>query len=137
MGVAMAGVSPGAVAQPCCPYEDMAVDVLWAQPLTTVRGIACITLLRQSHSPEAGQQQVLKHCAGVMQWDSDKPPRYLASTDLPSRVKGLNPRWNEEATPDKYDAQFAKAMALTGRLVLMHSMSITKHLLQPRQYARY
>jgi len=51
---------------------------------------------------------------GVSQYDSDKPARYANHTGLSSRVGSLNPRWNEPDPPERYDEQFAKAMALAG-----------------------
>ena len=39
----------------------------------------------------------------------------MSSTDLSSRVAGLNPRWNGDASAAATDAGFAQAVALTGR----------------------
>ena len=52
--------------------------------------------------------------AGINQWDVDVPPRYLSNTHLAARVGGLNPRWNEDASSERADAQFQKAVQLTG-----------------------
>ena len=53
-------------------------------------------------------------CAGVNQYDTEQPPRYVSSTNLSSRVGGLNPRWNEDASPELTQQRFLKAMDLTG-----------------------
>lgn len=45
---------------------------------------------------------------------SDEPPKYTSSTDLSSRVSGLNGHWNDEWSPQLQDERFSKAMALTG-----------------------
>jgi uncharacterized UPF0160 family protein len=45
---------------------------------------------------------------------SDSPPKYNQRTDLSSRVRRLNPRWNEPASDDDYDAKFAVASKMTG-----------------------
>ena len=52
--------------------------------------------------------------AGINQWDVDSPPRYLSNTHLAARVGGLNPRWNEDSSSERADAQFQKAVQLTG-----------------------
>ncbi|EJT50954.1 GAMM1 protein [Trichosporon asahii var. asahii CBS 2479] len=39
---------------------------------------------------------------------------YAQRTDLSSRVRRLNPRWNEPASDDDYDARFAVASKTTG-----------------------
>lgn len=52
--------------------------------------------------------------AGVNQWDVDTPPKYISNTNLSARVGGLNPRWNEDSSSDRTDAQFQKAVQLTG-----------------------
>lgn len=39
---------------------------------------------------------------------------YAQRTDLSSRVRRLNPRWNEPASDDDYDAKFAVASKVTG-----------------------
>ncbi|KAJ6519849.1 metal-dependent protein hydrolase [Mycena sanguinolenta] len=51
---------------------------------------------------------------GISQYPSDIKPKYKSSTDLSSRVGGLNPVWNQPSSPEIYDAQFAKASQLTG-----------------------
>lgn len=51
---------------------------------------------------------------GVNQYDVDAPPRYVNKTDLSSRVGFLNPDWTEEATQEREDAAFRRAMELTG-----------------------
>lgn len=53
-------------------------------------------------------------CSGINQWDVDAPPRYLSSTHLAARVGNLNPRWNEDSSAERTDAQFQKAVQLTG-----------------------
>lgn len=45
---------------------------------------------------------------------SDGEPRYAVRTDLSSRVKRVNPNWNEEASDAIYDAKFAEASKMTG-----------------------
>jgi uncharacterized UPF0160 family protein len=52
--------------------------------------------------------------AGINQYDVDTPPRYLSSTGLSARVGGLNPAWNEDGSDARADAQFARAVQLTG-----------------------
>ncbi|PIK60614.1 putative UPF0160 protein MYG1, mitochondrial [Apostichopus japonicus] len=47
---------------------------------------------------------------GVNQYDGE--PRYIVSTNVSSRVKHINPDWNE--TAGDMDARFEKAMALVG-----------------------
>jgi hypothetical protein len=51
----------------------------------------------------------------VNQYETEQRPRYVSSTDLASRVGGLNPRWNGDASAAATDAGFARAVALTGR----------------------
>ena len=53
--------------------------------------------------------------AGINQFDTDQPPRYVSGTDLSSRVGWLNPRWNGDASAAATDAGFAQAIELTGR----------------------
>ena len=52
--------------------------------------------------------------AGINQWESDKPARYVSNTNLSSRVASLNPPWNGDQSEQASDAQFQKAMELTG-----------------------
>jgi hypothetical protein len=52
--------------------------------------------------------------AGVNQYESDKPARYVSNTTLSSRVGNLNPPWNGDQSEEASDAQFQKAMQLTG-----------------------
>eukprot|EP01117_Protostelium_nocturnum_P006551 TRINITY_DN235_c3_g1_i1.p1 TRINITY_DN235_c3_g1~~TRINITY_DN235_c3_g1_i1.p1 ORF type:complete len:359 (-),score=108.33 TRINITY_DN235_c3_g1_i1:67-1143(-) len=49
---------------------------------------------------------------GINQYASDVPSKYLISSDLSSRVRKLNPQWNEEKP--NVDERFKKAMELTG-----------------------
>lgn len=49
---------------------------------------------------------------GVQMYESDSPARYESSTDLSSRVGGLNAEWYEK-NPDQ-DGNFHKAMLLAG-----------------------
>lgn len=51
---------------------------------------------------------------GINQWNVDEPPRYLTNTHLAARVGGLNPRWNEDSSNERTNAQFEKAVQLTG-----------------------
>ena len=44
---------------------------------------------------------------------ADGPLKYHVSTSLSSRVGGLNPNWNEEQTPEIFNAKFVEAMTLT------------------------
>lgn len=53
-------------------------------------------------------------CSGINQWNVDAPPRYLSNTHLAARVGSLNPRWNEDFSAERTDAQFQKAVQLTG-----------------------
>lgn len=52
--------------------------------------------------------------AGINQYESDKPARYVSNTNLSSRVANLNPPWNGDQSEQASDAQFQKAMQLTG-----------------------
>ena len=52
--------------------------------------------------------------AGINQWDTKEPPRYLSKTSLSSRVGGLNPAWNEPQSSEVLDSKFRDAMSLTG-----------------------
>ncbi|BEI96184.1 hypothetical protein CcaverHIS631_0111330 [Cutaneotrichosporon cavernicola] len=45
---------------------------------------------------------------------ADGALQYNQRTDLSSRVRRLNPRWNEPASDDVYDAKFAVASKMTG-----------------------
>ena len=40
--------------------------------------------------------------------------RYRITTNLSARVGGLNPKWNEDPTPEAADRQFQLAMKLVG-----------------------
>lgn len=62
------------------------------------------------------QMQSLKfvQCSGINQWDVETPPRYHSNTHLAARVGNLNPRWNEDSSAERTDAQFQKAVQLTG-----------------------
>ncbi|CED82380.1 Predicted metal-binding protein [Phaffia rhodozyma] len=51
---------------------------------------------------------------GVSQYVTSEPARYRSSTDLSSRVGGLNPRWNEKSDNSILDEKFQVASALTG-----------------------
>ncbi|DBB18394.1 hypothetical protein WJX82_003401 [Trebouxia sp. C0006] len=51
---------------------------------------------------------------GVNQYESDKPARYVSNTNLSSRVGNLNPPWNGDQSEEASNAQFQKAMQLTG-----------------------
>ncbi len=53
-------------------------------------------------------------CAGVNQFDSDLPPKYVNNTHLSSRVGKLNPAWNEESSDEELMRRFLKAVELTG-----------------------
>lgn len=52
---------------------------------------------------------------GVNVYDTDAPAKYKDNTNLPSRVKRLNPAWDEPSTPERQMEQFEKAIELTGR----------------------
>jgi uncharacterized UPF0160 family protein len=52
---------------------------------------------------------------GVNQYDTDKPPRYVNTTYLSSRVGKLNPDWMEPNTPEAENKAFLLAMELAGR----------------------
>lgn len=60
-------------------------------------------------------QKLVMILSGVNQWLSDKPARYVSNTDLSSRVASLNPPWNGDQSEAASNAQFQKAMQLTGR----------------------
>ena len=51
---------------------------------------------------------------GVNVYDTDAPAKYKDNTNLPARVKRLNPAWDEPSTPERQMEQFEKAVALTG-----------------------
>ena len=51
---------------------------------------------------------------GINQYESDKPARYVSNTNLSSRVASLNPSWNGDQSEEASNAQFQKAMQLTG-----------------------
>lgn len=51
---------------------------------------------------------------GINQYESDKPTRYVSNTNLSSRVASLNPSWNGDQSEEASNAQFQKAMQLTG-----------------------
>lgn len=51
---------------------------------------------------------------GVNQYDTEAPARYIDNTSLASRVKRLNPEWNQESSNALLDQQFLKAVALAG-----------------------
>eukprot|EP01124_Arcella_intermedia_P004396 TRINITY_DN124_c0_g1_i2.p1 TRINITY_DN124_c0_g1~~TRINITY_DN124_c0_g1_i2.p1 ORF type:complete len:332 (-),score=81.00 TRINITY_DN124_c0_g1_i2:26-1021(-) len=57
-------------------------------------------------------------------------PKYKITTDLSSRVKGLNPNWNEENVD--IEVQFKKAMQLTGQEFLDKIIFFGKHWLPAR-----
>ena len=52
--------------------------------------------------------------AGVNQWASSDPPKYVNNTHLSARVGSLNPRWNEEFSEEALNKRFLAAMQLTG-----------------------
>jgi hypothetical protein len=49
------------------------------------------------HSTTCINQLAPSACAGVNQWDSDAPPKYVNNTHLSARVGRLNPDWNQDA----------------------------------------
>jgi len=51
---------------------------------------------------------------GISQYPTDIKPRYHSRTDLPNRVRALNPAWNQPTDSDSVDALFAQASLLTG-----------------------
>jgi len=51
---------------------------------------------------------------GISQYPNEVASRYNSSTDLSSRVRYLNPPWNEKLTSDEIDAKFETASQLTG-----------------------
>lgn len=51
---------------------------------------------------------------GVNQYVSDLPPLYVNNTHVSARVGKLNPDWTEEATEEKENERFQKAMELIG-----------------------
>lgn len=64
-------------------------------------GFRCAPLVRENlqQTPTSS----IWHCsaaapAGVNQWDSDAPPKYVNNTHLSARVGRLNPDWNEDAS---------------------------------------
>ena len=79
-------------------------------------------------------------CAGINQWDVDVPPRYMSNTNLGARVGSLNPRWNEDSSAERTDAQFQKAVQLTGSEFLESVNYLSKvgsslQLVPPQEYA--
>jgi len=51
---------------------------------------------------------------GVSQYPADLQPKYKNHTDLSTRVRWLNPAWNQSTDSATVDAQFSKASQLTG-----------------------
>lgn len=76
----------------------------------------CCTLLGHGMPmrPLFSLQMLIASFAGVNQYDSDKPARYVSNTNLSSRVGNLNPTWNGDQSEEASHAQFQKAMQLTG-----------------------
>ncbi|CAL8464428.1 g3963 [Coccomyxa elongata] len=73
---------------------------------------------------------------GVNQWDVDTPPKYISNTSLSARVGGLNPRWNEDQSAERTDAQFLKAVQLTGSEFLESVDYISKAWLPAKTYVQ-
>ncbi|CAL5220512.1 g2544 [Coccomyxa viridis] len=73
---------------------------------------------------------------GINQWDVDVPPRYMSNTNLGARVGSLNPRWNEDSSAERTDAQFQKAVQLTGSEFLESVNYLSKAWLPARTYVR-
>lgn len=87
-----------------------AVPVLFEQPHARLTP-ACLPAAGAALAPN-----LLAPCsAGVNQYETEQRPRYVSNTDLASRVGGLNPRWNGDASAAATDAGFARAVELTGR----------------------
>lgn len=51
---------------------------------------------------------------GVMQYPRDIQPKYFNNTDLSSRVRALNPWWNQPVDSPALDIRFEEASLLTG-----------------------
>ncbi|KAG7558304.1 hypothetical protein FFLO_02774 [Filobasidium floriforme] len=51
---------------------------------------------------------------GISMYDTDAKPRYSDSTNLPGRVRDLNPRWNEESNDTLLDQKFEEASKMAG-----------------------
>jgi len=51
---------------------------------------------------------------GIMQYPSDIEPKYRNNTDLSSRVRALNPPWNQTVDSQAMDTRFEEASLLTG-----------------------
>ena len=64
--------------------------------------------------PIAAVDECVKNRAGVNQWDSESPPKYVNNTHLSARVGSLNPDWNEEQSDALTNERFQAAVALTG-----------------------
>ena len=75
-----------------------------------------IRSLRPLQAPQrAPADQTCPARAGISQWPTEgHEQRYQSSTNLSSRVGGLNPRWNQDSSSAAADAAFQKAVALTG-----------------------
>lgn len=72
---------------------------------------------------------------GVNRFPGAGPPAYAASTDLASRVGGLNPAWNEPDQSDEaYAAAFARAVAITGEAFTDAVLYTSRHWLPARRY---
>lgn len=76
------------------------------------RSMQCVARRRFCMRPNDDRQS---KNAGVNQWDSSDPPKYVNNTHLSSRVGTLNPRWNEDFSDDALHKRFLAAMQLTGR----------------------
>ena len=55
---------------------------------------------------------------GISMYKTKEQPLYTINTDLGSRVRDLNPQWNDEI--QNYDAGFMKALALCDNELLEH-----------------
>jgi uncharacterized UPF0160 family protein len=51
---------------------------------------------------------------GIARFVTTEPPRYDSSTDIGARVGRMNASWNESATSEVQDANFAKAVQFSG-----------------------
>jgi len=60
-------------------------------------------------------------------------PKYRVTTDLTTRVRFLNPAWNESNTEEDVQIQFKKAMELAGNEFIEKINFCGKHWLPARQ----
>ncbi|WVR06402.1 hypothetical protein IAU60_003433 [Kwoniella sp. DSM 27419] len=91
-------------------YKHFGKDIIAKRLNTTVEDERVETLWFQLYSEMIESVDGIDNGVNI----SETPLAYTQRTDLSSRVKRLNPNWNEPTSDDTYDQQFAKASAITG-----------------------